>query len=75
MFLKKSQVESQVTDNKERKNVSATYGKKNETILKILTLQNFLATRIFWKTVKPVFSNKCVNRQSITLVKDDRMFS
>ena len=30
---------------------------------------------MFWKTVKPMFSNKCVNRESITLVKDNKFFS
>ena len=32
-------------------------------------------SKVFWKTVKPIFSNKCVNRGSITLVKDDKLFS
>ena len=30
---------------------------------------------MFWKTVKPMFSNKSVNRESITLVKDDKILS
>ena len=30
---------------------------------------------MFWKTVKPMFSNKNVNRESITLVKDDKILS
>ena len=29
---------------------------------------------MFWKTVKPMISNKCVNRDSITLVKDGNFF-
>ena len=30
--------------------------------------------KMFWKTVKPMISNKCVNRDSITLVKDGKFF-
>ena len=30
---------------------------------------------MFWKTVKPMFSNKNVNRESITLVKGDKIWS
>ena len=30
---------------------------------------------MFWKTVKPMFSNKSVNRESITLVKRDKILS
>ena len=30
---------------------------------------------MFWKTVKPVFSNKSVNRESITLVKANNILS
>ena len=30
--------------------------------------------KMFWKTVKPMISNKCVNRDSITLVKDGNFF-
>ena len=30
---------------------------------------------MFRKTVKPMFSNKSVNRESITLVKDDKILS
>ena len=30
--------------------------------------------KMFWKTVKPMVSNKCVNRDSITLVKDGNFF-
>ena len=30
---------------------------------------------MFWKTVKPMFSKKNVNRESITLAKDDKILS
>ena len=30
---------------------------------------------MFWKTEKPMFSNKCVNRESITLMKDHNILS
>ena len=30
---------------------------------------------MFWSTVKPMFSNKSVNRESITLVKGDKILS
>ena len=29
----------------------------------------------FWKTIKPMFSKKCVTKESITLVKDDEIVS
>ena len=30
---------------------------------------------MFWKTVKPIFSNKSVKRESVTLVKGDKILS
>ena len=29
---------------------------------------------MFWKTGKPMISNKCVKRDSVTLVKDGKFF-
>ena len=31
--------------------------------------------KTFWKTIKPMFSKKCVTKESITLVKDDEIGS
>ena len=55
--------------------VPASYGKKNENILKTLTIQEISDNRIFWKTVKPMFSNKSANRESVSLVKCDKTLS
>ena len=30
--------------------------------------------KMFWKTGKPMISNKCVKRDSVTLVKDGKFF-
>ena len=30
---------------------------------------------MLWKTVTPMFSNKCIHRESKTLVTDDKVFS
>ena len=51
-------------------NVPVSYGNKNETILKILTLSD---NKMFWKTAKPMFSNRSFNRESITLVKSEKI--
>ena len=53
--------------------VPASYGKKNKTTLKTPTLHS--DNKMFWKTVKPMFSNKSVNRESINLVKGDKISS
>ena len=31
--------------------------------------------KTFWKTIKPMLSNKCVTKESITLVKHDEIVS
>ena len=33
------------------------------------------SSKMFWKTVKLMFSNKSVNRENITLAKDDKILS
>ena len=50
--------------------VPASYGKKNETILKILTLRIFLTTRCSTK-LRKLCSQTQVLTESITFVKDD----
>ena len=45
---------------------------KNET-LKTLTLHS--DNKMFWKTVKPMISNKSINRESINLVRGDKILS
>ena len=57
-----------------RTTVPASSCKKNETFENIGT-SNISDNKLFWKTVQPMFSNKSVNRESITLVKGDKISS
>ena len=74
VFLKKITLESQVAYNKLRNYCTSLLQKEKQNYFENIDTSKISGNKMLWKTVKPMFSNKCVNRESITLVKDDNFF-
>ena len=74
VFLKKRTLESQVAYNKQRNYCTSLLRKEKQSYFEINDTLKISDNKMFWKTVKPMISNKCVNRDNITLVKDGKFF-
>ena len=74
-FLKKRTPESQVAYNKQRNYCTSLLRKEKRNYFENIDTSKISDNKMFWKTVKPMFSNKNVNRESITLVKGDKIWS
>ena len=55
--------------------VRAYFGRKKKACFENLDTSKITDNKTFWKTIKPMFSKKCVTKESITLVKDDEIVS
>ena len=55
--------------------VSRLYKKERKKFYKNLDLNNVIDNKKFWQTIKPLFSDKGVKNQNITIVKDDIIIS
>ena len=75
VFLKKRTLESQVAYNKQRNYCTSLLRKEKRNYFENIDTSKISDTKVFWKTVKPMFSNKNVKRESITLVKGDKILS
>ena len=75
VFLNKRKLESQVAYNKQRNYCTSHLRKEKRNYFESNDTAKTSDNKMFWKTVKPMFSNKRVNRESITLVKDDKILS
>ena len=75
VFLKKRTLESQVGFNKQRNYCTSLLRKEKRNYFENIDTSKISGNKMFWKTVKPMFSNKNVNSESITLVKGDKILS
>ena len=78
VFLKKTlerTLESQVVYIIKRNYCTSLLRKGKQNYFEKIDTSKISGNKMFWKTVKPMFSNKNVNRESITLVKDDKILS
>ena len=69
VFLKKKTLESQVAYNTQRNYFTSLLRKEKRSYFENIDTSKISEKKIFWKTMKPMFSNKSVNRERITLVK------
>ena len=74
VFLKKT-LESQVAYNKQRNYCTKLLREEKRNYFENIATSKISDNKMFWKTVKPMFPNKSVKRESITLVKDDKVLS
>ena len=74
-FLKKRTPESPVTYNKQRNYCTSLLRKEKRNYFENIDTSKISDKKMFWKTAKPMFSNKNVNRESITLGKGDKILS
>ena len=75
VFLKKRTLKSQVAYNKQRNYCTSLLRKEKRNYFENINTSKISDNNMSYKTVKPMFSNKCVNRKTIALVKDDKIFS
>ena len=74
VFLKKKKtLESQVAYNKQRNYFTSLLRKEKQSYFENIDTSKISENKIFWKTMKPMFSNKSVNRERITLVKGHKI--
>ena len=69
VFLKKRTLESQVAYNKQRNYYTSLLRKEKQNYFENVDTSKISGNKMFWKTVKPMFSNESVNRESITPCK------
>ena len=73
--LIKRTLENQVAYKKQRNYCTSLLQKEKRDYFENIDTLKISDNKMFWKTVKPVFSNKSVNRESITLVKANKILS
>ena len=74
-FLKNPIQENKVLYNKQRNLCTSLLKKQKRNYFENLDIKNVTDNKMFWKTIKPMFSNKNVTTESITLVKNDEIIS
>ena len=73
--LKNQCQENKLAYNKQRNLCTSLLRKEKKNYFEGLDTSKITDNKMFWKTVKPMFSNKNVSKESITLVKDDEIIS
>ena len=75
VFLKKRTLESQVAHNKQRNYCTSLLREEKRKYFENNDTFKISDSKMFWKTVKLMFSNESVNRESITLVRGHKLLS
>ena len=74
-FLKENYEENRLAYNKQRNLCTSLLRKEKKAYFENLDTSKMTDNKTFWKTIKPMFSKKCVTKESITLVKNDEIAS
>ena len=72
-FLKENSEENRLAYNKQRNLCTSLLWKEKKAYFENLDTSKITDNKTFWKTMKPMFSKKCVTKESMTLVKDDEI--
>ena len=75
VFPEKRTLKSQVAYIKQRNYCTRLLRKEKWNYFENIDTSKIFDNKMLWKTAKPTFSNKCVNREIITSVKDYKIFS
>ena len=74
--LDKKKLEDDKTMYKKQKNyVSRLYKRERKKFFKNLDTRKLIDNKLLWKIVKPLFSDKGISSDKITLIKDDNIIS
>ena len=74
-FLKHNTEENKMAYNKQRNFCTSLLRKEKKHYFENLDTSKITDNKMFWKTIKPMFSKKCVQKESITLVNNDEIVS
>ena len=73
-YLKNSSEENKLAYNKQR-NICTSLLRKEKSHFENLDTSHITDNKMFWKTIKPMFSKKCTMKEKITLAKNDEIVS
>ena len=74
-YFKYNSSENNKAYRKQKKFCSRLYKKERRKYYSSLDISDVTDNKRFWKTIKPLFSDKGVSSQNITLVKNDNIIS
>ena len=74
-FDKQQNQENKLAYNKQRNICTAMLRKAKRNYFENIDTKNITDNKKFWKTIKPMFSNKNTSNESITIVKDEDIIS
>ena len=74
-YMNNMSVESKRSYTRQRNYCGKLLRKKSKTFLLNLNTENITDNKIFLQTVKPVFSDKTLDSDQITLISNDEIFS
>ena len=74
-YLRNSSEENKLAYNKQRNICTSLLRKEKKSYFENLDTSHITDNKMFWKTVKPMFSKKCTMKEKITLVKNDEIIS
>ena len=74
-YLRNSSEENKLAYNKQRNICTSLFRKEKKSCFENLDTSHITDNKMFWKTIKPMFSKKCTMKEKITLVKNDEIIS
>ena len=74
-FLKNKTKENKEIYNKQRNYCVSLVRKEKKNFYQNIDTSKITDNKTFWKTVKPLFSNKTISSDKMTLIKDDNIIS
>ena len=74
-YLRNSSEENKLAYNKQRNICTSLLRKEKKSYFENLDTSQKTDNKMFWKTIKPMFSNKCTMKEKNTLVKNDEIIS
>lgn len=74
-YLKENSEKNKKAYSKQRNLCTSLLRKEKKTYFENLDTSKITDNKMFWKTIKPMFSKKCVTKENITLMKDNEIIS
>ena len=70
-YLKNRTIEKKAKYKKQKNFCSKLYEKERQKFYSNLELNEITANKRFWKTIKPLLSDKCIQSSAITLINNE----
>ena len=74
-YLRNSSEENKLAYNKQRNICTCLLRKEKKSFFENLDTSQITDNKMFWKTIKPMFSKKCTMKEKITLFKNDEIIA